>query len=128
MELMSECRQAKKSTEGRGRMVCTRSPRELWLRKRRWEAVGGEAAEMDGEGPQLSQDTLRTFSGVGCGALEGLTFLRPLTLSLRCQKERAVVLLPPQGWPGRGMLVPEPLQGRGSPLGSASAAPRTHLL
>lgn len=72
VELMSECQQAKKSTEGRGHMVCTRSPGELWLRKRRWEAVRGEAAEMDGEGPQLSQDTLRTFSGVGCGALEGL--------------------------------------------------------
>lgn len=37
------------------------------------EEVEGEAAEMDGKGPQLSQDALWTFSGVGCGALEGLS-------------------------------------------------------
>ena len=46
---------------------------ELWLRKRRWESVGGEAAEIDGEGPQLSWDALWTFSGTGRGALEGLS-------------------------------------------------------
>ena len=34
---------------------------------------GRRAAEVDGEGPQLSQDALWTFSGVGCGALEGLS-------------------------------------------------------
>lgn len=72
-ELMNECGQAKKSTEGGSHLLCTGSPRELWFRKRRWESVGGEAAEIDGEGPQLSWDTLWTFSGTGCGALEGLS-------------------------------------------------------
>lgn len=53
LALMSECRQAKKSIEGRSHLVCTGSPGEVWLRKKRWEEVGGKPAEVDREGRPL---------------------------------------------------------------------------
>ena len=73
LALMSECRQAKKSIEGKSHLVCTGRPGEVWLRKKRWEEAGGRPAEVDGEGRPLPQYALWTFSGAGHGAVEGLS-------------------------------------------------------
>ena len=55
------------------------------------------------------------FLRCGLWSPGGIKLERPVTLNLRCQKERTVGLLPPQGWPGRSMLVPEPRRALGLP-------------
>ena len=111
MVLMRECWPANRSTDGRSHMVYTRSPGERWLRKRRWEESCRGGWRRTTTFPGCIVDFLRC----GLWSPGGIKLERPVTLNLRCQKERTVGLLPPQGWPGRSMLVPEPCRALGLP-------------